>query len=157
VTAIVAIFDRGQVFFGADSAVTAGQDRRLTREPKIWKAGNALMGAAGCGEWCRSLRRLKWPDDVTLEWLADQLPKLKIKGNGELLIGLSSGLYELDGGFDPFPHADPFAAIGSGSQPAIGSLYASRRMPPKRRLTTALEAAKRYTSFVMPPYRYLVL
>lgn len=162
-TCIVAILDRGRAFVGADSAVTAGESRRIQREPKIFRTAGAIIGGSGSGPWCNAMRwSVAWPQVVTLEWLATELRSFPLPdptddNEGTTLVATPAGLWEFDSGLDPYSPVEPWTAIGSGSDPALGALYASRRLPPRKRLQLALEAAARYTTTVHPPYRYLSL
>ena len=50
--------------------------------------------------------------------------------------------------------ADSYAAVGCGADIALGALYgtAGSDMPPRKRVTTALRAAERFSAGVRAPF-----
>jgi ATP-dependent protease HslVU (ClpYQ) peptidase subunit len=47
---------------------------------------------------------------------------------------------------------DEFAAVGCGEDIALGAMYATRHLPPAKRIEMALEAAERFSAGVRGPF-----
>ena len=61
-TCIAGITERGRTWLGGDSAVTMGSDEQwCTRQPKVWRAGDWLVGAGGTTGFCDMMREVKVP------------------------------------------------------------------------------------------------
>lgn len=71
---------------------------------------------------------------------------------GHILIAYKSRLWEIESDLQVGEPRLPFHAIGSGADIAFGSLYSTKKDPPKRRLTVALSAATERNAGVRRPY-----
>ena len=154
----------GRVLFGADSMDNDGASFTLARSPKIWQAGDYIIGAAGHSYMCDWLQFCAdLPKRVTGDperWLRSKLiPALECILRGidksgdderhgvDLLIGLAGMVFVVS----PRPGeairaVDGFGAIGNGSEVAIGSLYTTARLEgfvpePSDRIEMAINAA----------------
>lgn len=78
-------------------------------------------------------------------------------GNSSFLLGYRGHLYTVCSDFQVHENTDNFAATGSGSEVAVGALYASGHLAPRERLEQALEAACRYNAYCRPPYTFQTL
>lgn len=172
-TAIVGVVERGVVYLGADSAASTSSSLTTRRDAKVFRVGAFLLGACGSPRVMQLLRsRLDLPpvtatrDAYLNHAFTDAVRKtLKDGGalhteNGEegmdaaLLLGYEGHLYEMYGDFQIGEPEAPFAAVGSGSDVALGALHASAGLPVDRRLWLALEAAERFVPSVRRPFTY---
>lgn len=174
-TCCVAIAERGRVYLGADSLVASDTDIILSRDPKVWAAPPCVVGAAGHALWWELLRdSVQWDRlsrvanerEFRRELLAELRTRAAAIGvelgtdadddsvTGVALVGVGGAIYRVDSYLTIQRIAEPFAAIGSGEGPAIGSLHATQGQPARKRLTLALTAAERYSTTVRRPWRW---
>jgi ATP-dependent protease HslVU (ClpYQ) peptidase subunit len=176
-TCIAAIVERGKFYLGADSMVAAGDLVIVSRDPKVWQAGPCVVGICGHAAWWELLRdRVEWDRvarcESEREFRRELLDEIRARATsvgidlrddgegdddpvaGQALIGVGGALYLADHYLTVSRVAEPFAAIGSGSGPALGVLYATAGQPVRQRLKTALQAAERYTTNVRHPWRW---
>jgi ATP-dependent protease HslVU (ClpYQ) peptidase subunit len=180
-TVIAGIVQDGVVWMGADSLTTwwhVGNrvlERKIVRRPVHVEDGEGaemLLGSAGD---VRMGQRVKWRlDPPTLrrrqdvyEWaleFADRFQELlaedkggrdKSDGHayGRLLVGFQGRLFILAGSYGVVEAGHAYNAIGSGDELALGALYATRDLPPERRLRLALRAAARHDVYVSAPFQ----
>ena len=73
---------------------------------------------------------------------------------GTFLVGVKGRLFTVEDDYQVGASADGYAAVGCGSEIALGALFATARtrMSPERRLTVALEAAERFSAGVRGPF-----
>ncbi len=73
---------------------------------------------------------------------------------GTFLVGVRGQLFAVYDDYQVGKAADGFAAVGSGSQIALGALYATAGtgMKPKKRVEVALHAAERFSAGVRGPF-----
>lgn len=161
---------------GGDSAsVSNGYDLTVTRNPKVFKLGDLLIGVAGSRRWLDLLR--SWLDLPTPETDEDGLRYMLRVANGMCdlaseygrfskkepeeieagtLVGCHGRLFYIDGHFAVLEPADGFMAMGSGDQVAHGVLYAYKqtvRSPlPTEAVGLALQAAERFSAGVRGPF-----
>lgn len=168
-TALVGVACSGKVWIGADSAATDEADGQwILRDPKVFRRGAYLIAFCGAGRWGALLRHvvsLPSPvgdlDRIMAVDLADAMIKACKTSAYELpedcgaLIGVRGRLYVLENDLAATRLVDRHAAVGSGCHVAMGSLYSTRRLAPRTRVRTALEAAERCVSSVRRPFRIL--
>lgn len=170
-TCIAGIAAHGRVLLGADSMYAEGDDVIVSSDPKVWSAGGWVVGAAGTVAWMDILRAMRWPatprEGVEIAARAELPQELRrVAGAtgadlsetpGVALVGCFGHMYLIDSDLVVVRATEGFAAVGSGRQPAMGALYATRRkhLTPRTRIRTALEAAERYTASVRRPWRWV--
>jgi len=72
------------------------------------------------------------------------------------LLGYRGSLYGIDCDFNVYQPAKGYQAIGCGDNPALGALYATRKVKdPRRRVLEALHASAEFCSAVRPPFTVL--
>lgn len=164
-TAIAGFVQGAHVYMGCDSAITAGDIRCRTTEPKIWRQGNILIGAAGDGR-CIQLIRNYWKplpthdlfDFIIQEGVVELQSILKAHraptvGEVELLIATKSRLVSVDPWWHVMERPDKIDAVGSGGQVALASLLtSSNKTAPKIRLRKALEISASLVNSVEGPF-----
>jgi ATP-dependent protease HslVU (ClpYQ) peptidase subunit len=131
-TCIVGFRQGGKVIVGGDSAGISGWDVTVRADPKVFVAGDYVMGFTSSFRLGQLLQfRLKLPEPPRS---ANRLYSFMVAEFVE-------------------PSA-PFAAIGSGAPYALGSLATSKGEPTTR-VRQALAAAERFCIGVRGPFRVL--
>lgn len=178
-TAIAALVSRdGTVWMGGDSATSLGDNVRHDRDPKVARVGEMLVGYAGSGRAGQVLlHHFKPPERKSgltdLQYLSGPFVKKLRKlfedhheardvesGDGiHVLVGYRGAVYIFDAGDGLSATSLNYDAIGSGSDVALGALYATAKiaMRPEKRLRLALEAAAEFKTGVAPPFVILSL
>lgn len=179
-TCVVAVTGpNGRMIFGADSLVSYDEDgtyASVSAETKVWRDGPYLFGAAGSSRACQIARyafRAPAPvgrgerlDRFMATTFVDALRKVMFEGghmllveesreemDGTFLVGVRGTLYTIRDWFDFDRLSESYAAIGSGTRPALGALYATADLgATKKRVLTALAAAETYDSAVRRPF-----
>lgn len=173
----------GRVLFGADSMACGGGFYTTCTDAKIWRGPGYLLGGAGSS---RLIDKLKFgtvlprgpaAGSIVEAWLVNKfLPVAQpaarsvMRGGGDddsdsdfvgLMVGVNGQVFlvdVLDGDIERSVHG--FHALGSGSEVALGALFATARlegfMPdPKDRLELALEASAARCIGVGAPFLFL--
>ena len=164
-TCVCAVEHGGKVYMGGDSAVSWSCDDAVfvATHRKVIRRGGMLLGLAGnlgtCTVAAAGLRPEPYVSGdprthiltAVLLPLRALLAEAKMDAEGcDLLIGCASRIYfaGLDGAVHGFDAG--YAAIGSGSSYALGSLHTSRGTPAKR-VRQALSAAVAHCASVGGP------
>jgi ATP-dependent protease HslVU (ClpYQ) peptidase subunit len=170
---------RGRIAIGGDSAVTdSGGLLYRTALPKVWRAGSGgfVIGAAGGTEFDTMLRfRVAWPDKCSdpVRHVVSELPQALRQlarddgaelPDGEALIVHGGRVFELasapsdddgPGRVEVTPIAEPYAALGSGGDLALGFLSGTRLGDARARVAQALRVSARHHSGVCGPFTVL--
>ena len=72
---------------------------------------------------------------------------------GTFLVGYNGKLYTINSDYQVGIPADTFDAVGSGSDLALGAMFATKNLEPVKRIKLALEAASTFNAGVAPPFR----
>lgn len=164
-TCIAAVVEHGRVWMRGDSAVSMGDDAiAIQAEPKVFKIGRVVVGCCGDNVWEACFRRLRVPrapgPDLAAWVAADLTDAIRafIKDNeiesedSAALLAIGGLLYYVESDGFPWRVRGRYAAIGSGSGPALGSLRETSRLTPQNRLKRALEASAEHMTSVRPPF-----
>jgi len=183
VTCVLAIAQGGRVIMGGDSALTDDDmNQSSMAETKVFHKGEFLIGGSGSARGGQLMRfRFAPPkrprgmdaDEYMATLWIDELRKtFKVGGHtffetegGEEssstngLIGYRGSIWVMYGAdFQIERLRDPYAAIGSGSAIALGSLYSTKDQGlAKKRVETALRAACEFNASCRPPFTILTL
>lgn len=167
---IVGIIHEGVVYMGSDSQITSGGTKKNYHHPnnhKIWHPDareHLLIGSSGLLKGINIIKSInglidqKTLNEGTLNYhyvikqvskkIMESMEEIKLIDSkdfkptmmNDFLFGNKDELYLI--GFDgSVLQVDDFAAIGSGSIEAIGSLLSSEGEPPKTRIIKAIESA----------------
>lgn len=169
-TCIVGIAQNGTVTIGGDSAGTAGWGRTIRADSKVFRNGPLIMGFTSSFRMGQVLRyHLKPPTptgDLEAYMVRDFIPAVReclseaawlkkteerVEG-GTFLIGVKGRLFVVHSDFQVGESVDGYAAVGSGSDVALGSLYATQGQAVRKRINTALEAAAYFNAAVAGPF-----
>jgi ATP-dependent protease HslVU (ClpYQ) peptidase subunit len=169
-TCIVGLVDDGRVYIGGDSAATGDTSSCVRKDPKVFMNGDCLIGFTQSFRMGQLLRyKLQIPyqeceDD--LEYMATSFVDAvkdcfddngfefdtETATSGSFLVGYKNTLYIVDIDYQVGISADPYYCIGCGADLALGAMYATEGQPAMQRITTALEAASKFSTNVLPPF-----
>lgn len=171
-TAIVGLVQAGSVYIGGDSAGVAGLHLTVRADAKVFRKEHYLFGfttSFRMGQLIRYSLNLPKPtgnlDAFMSTTFVDALRDcLKTGGwaskenereeGGTFLVGVKGSLYTIYDDYQVAKAADEFAAVGCGHQIALGALFATAeaKLPPRRRVRSALAAAERFSAGVRGPF-----
>lgn len=173
-TCVIGIEHKGNVWLGGDSAATDGSlNRTIIKDPKVVLKGNVGIGLAGSPKVLDAIAHVvelpkqEGGDDrsflvgTLIPSLRDQLKKLDCTVDhpehgtcfeANLLLAYRGALYTVQANFQLIKAAAEYAAIGSGARVALGSLHATGKGNPKKRIVAALKAATEGNAGVAPPF-----
>lgn len=183
-TCICGLVAGNRVWLGGDRASTNQQlNRTILKEPKIFVKDGVGFGVCGLPKVMDALKHgIELPkqaggDDKTF-LVAELVPTIRdgfvkfdaagkntnpfggssgVVFEGEILIAYRGRLHRLQGNFQLVEGEERFAAIGVGSQLALGSLDATRKVwSAKKRVLMALEASTKNAGCA-PPFDTLVV
>jgi ATP-dependent protease HslVU (ClpYQ) peptidase subunit len=172
-TCIVGLVDKGDVYVGGDSAGVAGLSISIRADEKVFVNGPFIMGFTTSFRMGQLLRYKFNPAvqtvnqndmqymvttfiDTARKCFEDNGFGDKSEG-GTFLVGYHGQLYTINSDFQVGIPADRYDAVGSGSDLALGAMYATPKLTPIKRLTVALEAASAFNAGVAPPFRIIKL
>lgn len=169
-TCIIGLETKDGVILGADSRIMAGHEHgALRRESgKLSRVSNHLIATTGAARLADVVRHhlelaryegglvhrhgVKVIVPALRKMLAEHLPERDKDMSMRLLIGVGGQVLEIDALFH-VEHIDRgYVAAGSGGEVALGALYASAHLPPRRRVRLALEAAAAHLTGVGGPF-----
>lgn len=178
-TCIAAVVHNRNVYMGADSCVTAGDELLVMRLQKAWNPlPGVVVGAAGDLEFLELLRDVRWPGSFPERCVSSFL-RQEIGAavrtaarecgydfgmgeddddastvSGDYIIGVHGRLFRASNAGAFVEVREAWAAIGTGGASARAVLYHTRRSKadPRTRLKAALEAAEHYSSSVQRPW-----
>jgi ATP-dependent protease HslVU (ClpYQ) peptidase subunit len=178
-TCVAGIVERGGVYLGGDSIAVGGYAMEVRAMPKVFRHGPFVIGCAGSFRVADVIRyrfEPPLPDaasdlhrymaTVFADTLRDVLKAhgvVNVENNieeapAELLVGVRGRLFTVNDDFHVGESVHRFAAVGCGSDLAMGALYAlGTRGTPRERLTKALHAAEAFSAGVRAPFRFATL
>lgn len=172
-TAIVGLVHEGTVYIGGDSAGVSGYSMTVRADAKVFTVGPYLLGfttSFRMGQLIRYALDPPTPDGSDLDrfmstTFVDAVRAcLKAGGwakkdndreeGGTFLVGVAGRLFTIEDDYQVGASADGYAAVGCGSEIALGALFATARtrMAPERRIVVALQAAERFSAGVRGPF-----
>jgi hypothetical protein len=173
VTAIVGLVHQGTVYVGGDSAGVSGYSMTVRADAKVFTVGPYLLGFTTSFRMGQLIRYALDPptpagddlDRFMATTFVDAVRAcLKAGGwakkendreeGGTFLVGVAGRLFTVEEDYQVGASADGYAAVGGGSEIALGALFATARtrMAPERRVLVALQAAERFSAGVRGPF-----
>jgi len=152
------------MLLAGDSAVGSSS---TCAEPKVWRRGNVLVGAAGGCRACNVVEALQFATytggdpyhfvrDEFAQALAGAFRATGAPPAGlSVLVAVGGALVEIDDEFGVTQPGRDYTAIGCGADVALGALHALRRLKPKARAMQALEAAAAHHGKVKGPFTFV--
>lgn len=174
-TCICGVIKDGKIYMGGDSASSNGNRVWSCSNEKVFINGPFIMGFTTSWRMGQLLRySLKPPrhpagmDDyeymVTI--FIDAVRRCLKSGGfaktensqeegGTFIVGYKGKMYEVHSDYQVALHNVDFASVGCGSAVATGALYASKDLPPEKRIILSLEAAERFCEGVRGPFNVI--
>jgi ATP-dependent protease HslVU (ClpYQ) peptidase subunit len=176
-TCIVGLVDKGKVYIGGDSAGVGDYNLTVRADEKVFINEDFIMGFTSSFRMGQLLRyKFKKPyhfpnvsdDEYMVTTFVDAVRDCLKQGGyarnnsgeesgGTFLVGYNGNLYAIYDDYQVAKFKDGFAAVGSGSQIALGSLYSTDGKEPEERIRLALEASERFNAAVRSPFVILSL
>ena len=180
-TCIVAVRSSKGLYIGGDSAATAGTMSQRTLRPKVFQNGAYLMGYTSSFRMGQVLEHVFQPPepsggDLYAQMVAEFVPAVraclkdagfsKIENNeetgGQFLVATGGRIFEVEIDFSVLEMSEPFAAVGCGTEVALGALHVFEKADrldgyPREAIRAALGASARFSGAVRPPFHVLAL
>jgi ATP-dependent protease HslVU (ClpYQ) peptidase subunit len=173
-TCIAGLVHDGGVYLAGDSAGCSGWNLTVRADPKVFVNGSYVMGFTSSFRMGQLLHYAFTPPEpdyindlhrFMCTAFTDSLRQCLKDGGwaekdkeretgGTFLVGTHGRLFEVSSDYQMGEPADPYAAVGCGSEVALGALHATAgsKMTPHQRLEAALAAAERFSNGVRGPF-----
>lgn len=175
-TCIVALIKDGDVYIGGDSAGTDSSfGQSIRADAKVFENGPFIMGFTSSFRMGQLLRfSLSVPEQTskqedyefmcttfidavraTLEEGGFLKVVNGVERGGVFVVGYNGAIYVIEGDLQVGIPTQPFTAVGSGAEVALGALEILTKMDnlsPKEMVTKALEASVAHNASVRPPF-----
>jgi len=179
-TCIVGLIDSNKnVYIGGDSAGTAGSERTIRKDPKVFIRDKFIMGFTSSFRMGQLLmaddrfkiREHKKEEDDFYYMINAFIPAVQqlfadggylsidknVKEGGIFLCGYNGRLYKISSDFQVGESVDDYSCIGCGEEYALGSLFSTDGQPVEDRVLKALEASAYFNNAVSAPFTVLKL
>lgn len=175
-TCIVGLEHKGKIYIGGDSRVMFNSTAVSLAAPKVFMLGGLLVGCAGVRRVAELVRykvdppafcnpeNLRDKDLDCLMFYFGEAIREAMRAGGAIrsdqgietieatiLAGVFGRLYIMASNFS-FSRVNRFAAIGCGMDFALGALYATEDLEPRKRVQVALESAAEFSDGVRGPF-----
>ena len=169
-TCIIGLEHKGVVYIGGDSAGVSGLSITVRSDEKVFTNGTFIMGFTTSFRMGQLLRykfdapnQASGVDDMRymVTTFIDAVRKCFFDNGfgskednqgGTFLVGYKGKLYSIQGDFQVGKVAAGYAAVGSGTDLALGAMFANVKLKPADRIKNALSAASTFNAGVMPPF-----
>lgn len=173
-TAIAGIVENGKVWIGGDSAGVGGLSLQVRSDPKVFKNQDFAFGYTSSFRMGQLLQYSFTPPkplegESGMEYMVRRfVPAVKdvfkeggYQSNkdgqdegGTFLVGHRGQLYEIESDYQVARVRQPYCAVGCGQDMALGSLHSTEHfdLPPRERITMALDAAEAFSAGVRGPH-----
>lgn len=178
-TCIAAVVEtkKSIIWMGGDAAATGGYGVSLVPNTKVFlhTDGNFIIGCAGSVRAANVIHyKMQLPEPNTDDVMAYMVngfveslrDTLKTAGHAvksdeseytgvQLLVGFQARLFSIESDYNVREVVTGYDSIGSGSDLALGALYATIGMTAKKRISLAMEAAVTHNAACRPPFSIL--
>lgn len=174
-TCIVGLVENGTVYMGGDAAAVGGLDIHPRVEPKVFKNGEFLIGYTSSFRMGDILQYFD-PPEITItdlrrymvtHFITSVREAFKTNGylethnsaekGGSFLVGVRGRLFSIGSDFQVGESANFYDAVGCGEDYAMGSLFSTVGLKPKKRIEQSLLAAEHFSAGVIKPFTILKL
>lgn len=177
-TCIVGVVENGTVYIGGDSAGSNSiHQLTIRKDKKVFRNGDFLIAGTGPFRLIQLLRYSFEPpkretDDIErymattfvdairecfkaggYAWKSSERESFE----GKFLIGYQNRLFIIEGDYQVEEATYPYNAVGSGTDVALGVLYATPDIQAMKRVELALKAAEQHNTTVRAPFHIEVL
>lgn len=178
-TCIVGLVHKNRVYMGCDSAGTSGWDLTIRSDTKLFRNGPFLVGFTHSFRMGQLLRHSFQPPDREESQDPEQFmvttfidavrtclkaggyasKQNDVESGGFFMVGYQGRLFVIEADYQVGVPVCGFAALGSGANVALGSLYTTSHYNehPETRIRLALETAEALNGAVRGPFRQEVL
>lgn len=124
---------------------------QIAKEPKVWQAGDSLIGVSGSFRVMEIARKSGMGDPYGLR---DHLKEMQPGGEWNVLVVTKKALYEIDSEYGVVKFAENYCAIGAGNAVAMGALavLATLKLDSDQVVRLALKISGKHSNFAMPPF-----
>lgn len=177
-TCIIGLKHNKKIYIGGDSCTTAGYETRAQPQKKVFRIGGAdiLVGYCGSIRLAQIMQYVLTPPKITSPiekylvcdfvpalretlsehgWLNRENSTDRLNENARFIIGVEKQIFCIYEDFQVHSVKDNILTIGSGSEYALGAMFALSGVPPKKRILAALSIAGQLTTSVCAPYYVL--
>lgn len=169
---IIGLETKKGVMIGCDSAAASGWNIHTSRLSKVFECGKFLIGYTSSFRMGQLLQyklavEQQRNEQSDLAYLAttfvDAVRECLSTGGfkkveneqeegGVFLVGYKGKLYAVYSDFQVNTSTDGYSAVGCGADFALGNMWSSKNLPPKKRIKQALKAAGYFSNGVCGPY-----
>jgi ATP-dependent protease HslVU (ClpYQ) peptidase subunit len=176
-TIIAGVTHQGRVYLAADSGWSSRYIESAQVDHKVRRLrADVVIGASGPKRFCDvviqrlSLDKCATDRNELPMWIADEIRRICVEiglnlnqdsGNydvGSVLIGVRDRITRMDNAFGIVRDRNPYDAIGSGTEVALGAMHAMTRgehWSPRDVLRAAVRAAAAHCPSVRGPFRFV--
>lgn len=151
-TVIAGVTDGKSIAIAGDSgAFEESGLYQIISEPKVWQAGDSLVGASGSFHVMEVSRKSGLGDPYALR---NHLKESNVVGEWSVLVVTKKAIYEIDEEFGVVKFKEPYCAIGAGNTVCMGALAVlnENRIAPDVAVRLALKVSGKHSNFAMPPF-----
>lgn len=168
------IDEKGNVHMACDSEVSDDSSAMSMASPKIAINGDYIIGVSQSLRVLNIMHHASLPPVPSAENLSsfmciefiqsvaelmDNMPGTstpeKLEESTEILVGTKGRLFVIGDDYSVHEHRYPYAVIGGGTLPALGSFFSTEDLSPKARVQKAVKAASEFSAGVRGPIHYL--
>lgn len=176
-TCIVGLIDKknNNVIIGGDCAASANSNVFQRKDKKVFRNGEFVIGCTTSFRMIQLLQYSFIPPKINNKNIhkymctdfIDEVRKCFSEGGflqryqdgdekgGSFLVGYKDRLFKIDSDFQVGENKMEYDSIGSGSDFALGSLFTSSNLEPKKRVIMALKSAEYLSMGVLSPFTIL--
>lgn len=173
-TCIVGALGKDGVYIGADSAGITGSNKFIRKDVKVFKIKDFVIGCTSSFRMIQLLRfsfkppKIKKKQDTYEYMCTDFIDAVRscFKAGGYIhienseetggifLVGYKNRLFKIESDFQVGELFDSYAAVGCGSDYALGTMFALQdtNMTIEEKIILALEAAEKFSAGVSRPF-----
>lgn len=162
---------------GADSAGTAGYDRTIRKDRKVFTNGGLIFGFTSSFRMGQLLEFNLTPPTIHEGQepynyaVKDLIPEIRstLRSNGWMganagrdeggvfLVGFRGRLFRIDSDFQVGESVAGVESVGCGEAYALGAMHALKDAQPQERLQAGLDAAATFSAGVAGPFHFVTL
>ena len=167
----------GKVYIGGDSAGVGGYSLTVRKDCKVFRNGEFVIGGTTSFRMLQLLRHAFMPPVydpatdlekyMTTTFVDAVRECFKLGGyllksseresGGHFLVGFRGRLFQIEDDFQVGEALSGYDAVGCGSDIALGVLYATPDVRPRKRIELALRGAEEHNAGVRGPFYIEVL